>query len=55
MTLFANMAAAYLQLKDAEKAIKYAKQGMDAAGDAPPAKLLLRLGKAYHLKGDLYK
>jgi hypothetical protein len=53
--LFGNIAATYLQLKDADKAIKYAELGVQAAGAIIPHKLSLRLGKAYMLKGDLFK
>ena len=55
LALYSNLAATYLKLQQGEKAVKYAKLGVAAAGDSPPAKLLLRLGRAYYMKGDLFK
>ena len=55
VVLYSNMAATYLKLEQGDKAVKYAKLGVEAAGASVPAKLLLRLGKAYYMKGDLFK
>lgn len=54
MALYGNLTACYLKAGDSAKALKYAKLAAEVAGPEPPAKVALRLGKAYLAVGDLY-
>jgi tetratricopeptide (TPR) repeat protein len=51
LSIYSNLGATYVKLADADKAVVYCSKGLEL--DPRNAKLMLRLGQAYHLAGAL--